>query len=104
MLIMTRKLGEGFRIGENIRVVVAEFSGNCVKIGVDAPREIEILRDNAKKKAAKKSEADKLREELEKTQKALAQERRRKERAVQRYARLARMSKEEERKGYDEKD
>lgn len=104
MLIMTRKLGEGFRIGENIRVVVAEFAGNCVKIGVDAPREIEILRDNAKKKASKKSETEKLREELEKTQKALAQERRRKERAVQRYARLARMSKEEERKGYNEKD
>lgn len=102
MLIMTRKLGEGFRIGEDIRVVVAEFAGNCVKIGVDAPREIEILRDNAKKKAAQKSETEKLRKELEKTQKALAQERRRKERAAQRYARLARQFKEE-RKEYDEK-
>lgn len=103
MLMMTRKPGEGFRIGENVRVVVTGVAEGCAKIGVDAPREIEILRDNAKKKAAKKSEADKLREELEKTKKALAQERRRKERAVQRYARLARMSKEEERKEYDEK-
>ena len=104
MLMMTRKPGEGFRIGENVRVVVAGVVEGCAKIGVDAPREIGILRDNAKKKAAKKSETEKLREELEKTKKALPQERRRKERAVQRYARLARMSKEEERKGYDEKD
>lgn len=102
MLMMTRKPGEGFRIGENIRVVVAGVVEGCAKIGVDAPREIEILRDNAKKKAAKKSEMEKLREELEKTKKALTQERRRKEKAVQQYARLARQFKEE-RKEYDEK-
>lgn len=102
MLMMTRKPGEGFRIGENVRVVVAGIAGGQANIGVDAPREIEILRDNAKKKASKKSETEKLREELEKTKKALTQERRRKERAVRRYARLARLTKAE-RKEYDEK-
>lgn len=102
MLMMTRKPGEGFRIGENVRVVVAGIAGGQANIGVDAPREIEIHRDNAKKKASKKSETEKLREELEKTKKALTQERRRKERAVRRYARLARLTKAE-RKEYDEK-
>ena len=94
MLIMTRKLGEGFRIGENIRVVVAELSGNCVKIGVDAPREIAVQRDDAKSQTRKPSEVDRLRQKLEKAEALLAQERRRKERAVKRYAQLSNLVKE----------
>jgi len=45
MLILTRKLDETLVIRNNVKVKVLDVSGNQVKIGIDAPREIRILRD-----------------------------------------------------------
>ena len=45
MLVLTRKSGEGIRIGENIRIVIFEVKGNQVKIGIEAPVETQVLRD-----------------------------------------------------------
>jgi carbon storage regulator len=45
MLILTRKAGEAIRIGEQIRLQVIEVSKGFVKIGIDAPSEIKILRE-----------------------------------------------------------
>lgn len=45
MLILTRKLGEKIAIGNEITVIVAEINGTHVKIGVEAPREITIYRE-----------------------------------------------------------
>ena len=44
MLILTRKLGETIAIGDDIEVVIAEINGAQVRIGVDAPRHIAVLR------------------------------------------------------------
>lgn len=44
MLALTRKRGESIIIADNIEVVVLGFSGEQVKIGVQAPREISIHR------------------------------------------------------------
>ena len=49
MLILTRRIGETLKIGENITVVVTAVNGNQVKLGIDAPWDISILRDDAKK-------------------------------------------------------
>ena len=45
MLILTRKKDEAIRIGESILVRVVEIDKNTVKLGIEAPREVEILRE-----------------------------------------------------------
>ena len=45
MLVLTRRLGEAITIGENIKIVVVDIDGNQVKLGIDAPREVEIYRE-----------------------------------------------------------
>lgn len=45
MLILTRREGEMLYIGDDIRVTVTEVTGNAVKIGIDAPDEVTIMRE-----------------------------------------------------------
>ena len=45
MLILTRRIGEGLIIGDNIRVVVLEVRGKQIRLGIEAPLEIVVLRD-----------------------------------------------------------
>ncbi len=45
MLVITRKNGEGLRIGENIRITVVETAKDRVKIGIDAPSDVRIIRN-----------------------------------------------------------
>ncbi|MBM4274134.1 MAG: carbon storage regulator CsrA [Deltaproteobacteria bacterium] len=45
MLILTRKLGEALLIGKDIRVVVLEVRGKQVRIGIAAPDEVVVLRE-----------------------------------------------------------
>jgi carbon storage regulator len=44
MLILTRKLGETILIGPDIRVTVLGIKGHQVSLGIGAPREVEIHR------------------------------------------------------------
>jgi carbon storage regulator len=48
-MVLTRKLGESIMIGDNIRVTVFEIRGNQVRLGIDAPDEILVLREKVKK-------------------------------------------------------
>ncbi len=45
MLILTRRIGEGVIIGDDIRVVVLEVRGKQVRLGLEAPIEVVVLRD-----------------------------------------------------------
>lgn len=50
MLVLTRKLGEGVAIGDQIRVVVIEIRGNHVRLGIQAPREMAVHREEVLEK------------------------------------------------------
>lgn len=45
MLILTRKVGENLLIGDNISITVLSVRGNQVKIGVDAPKDVSVHRE-----------------------------------------------------------
>lgn len=44
MLILTRKIGETIWINDEIEITISEVKGDQVKIGINAPRTMEILR------------------------------------------------------------
>lgn len=44
MLVLTRKPGQGFLIGDQIEVTILETSGDKVRVAVQAPREVSVLR------------------------------------------------------------
>ena len=45
MLILTRRIGEELFLGDEIEVVVLDVNRNQVKIGIKAPRELTVLRE-----------------------------------------------------------
>ncbi|ADU31862.1 carbon storage regulator CsrA [Evansella cellulosilytica] len=44
MLVLTRKLNESIQIGDNIEVKVIGIEGDQVKLGINAPRNVDIHR------------------------------------------------------------
>jgi carbon storage regulator len=44
MLVLTRKTNEAIQIGENIEIKIISVQGDQVKIGIEAPKNIEIHR------------------------------------------------------------
>ena len=53
MLILTRKEGQTLTIGDSISVTVTQIRGKQVRIGIDAPKDVPIHREEAKDKAGK---------------------------------------------------
>jgi carbon storage regulator len=45
MLVLTRRIGERIFIGDNIVIMVTDVQGCSVKIGIEAPREVRIVRE-----------------------------------------------------------
>lgn len=45
MLILTRKVGESLLIGDDISITVLSVRGNQVKIGINAPKDVSVHRE-----------------------------------------------------------
>ena len=45
MLVLSRKLGQRFQIGDNIKVTVVKIDRNSVRIGIEAPGEVPVYRE-----------------------------------------------------------
>jgi carbon storage regulator len=45
MLVLTRKIGEVIAIDDNIKIVVVQIKGKQVRLGVEAPRDTKIHRE-----------------------------------------------------------
>jgi len=50
MLVLTRKATERIQIGDNVVVTVLDIRGNKVRIGIDAPKEIRVLRTELRRR------------------------------------------------------
>ncbi|MGI6408993.1 MAG: carbon storage regulator CsrA [Gammaproteobacteria bacterium] len=45
MLILTRRVGETLMVGDDVTVTVLGVKGNQVRIGVDAPKDVAVHRE-----------------------------------------------------------
>lgn len=57
MLIITRKKGESFMIGDDIEIVINKIEDGSVKIGINAPKDISILRKELYEEVEKENKA-----------------------------------------------
>jgi len=58
MLILTRRAGESLHIGDNIEVTVMAVSGSQVRLGIKAPRDVAVDREEIAQR--KQRERDEL--------------------------------------------
>ena len=45
MLVISRKAGEALVISENIRIIIVSLGNDKVTVGIDAPKEIKVVRE-----------------------------------------------------------
>jgi carbon storage regulator len=57
MLVLTRKLGESIRIGDDIVVKVVDLDSRHVKLGIDAPKSVSVNRQEIYERIQKENRA-----------------------------------------------
>jgi carbon storage regulator len=57
MLILTRRVGETLMIGDDVTVTVLGVKGNQVRIGVNAPKDVSVHREEIYERIKKEQQA-----------------------------------------------
>lgn len=57
MLILSRRPGESLTIGDDVVVTVVGVTGNQIRLGITAPREVRVLREEVYKATRKENQA-----------------------------------------------
>jgi carbon storage regulator len=52
MLVLSRKVGERILIGEDIRVTIVRIAGGGVRVGIEAPSSLNVVREELKDRSA----------------------------------------------------
>ena len=60
MLILTRRVGETLNIGDEIRVTVLGIKGNQVRIGVTAPKDVPVHREEIYERIQREKSGDEV--------------------------------------------
>ena len=57
MLVLTRKIGESIKINEDIKITVIEIKGKNIRIGIEAPKETKVYREELYHKIKSENES-----------------------------------------------
>jgi len=60
MLILTRRVGEKLIIGDDIIITILSLKGNQIRVGIDAPREVKVHRQEVFDRIQKEKERETL--------------------------------------------
>jgi len=58
MLILTRRIGETLKIGDNIQVTILGVKGNQVRVGIAAPKSVPVHRQEIYDRVQQSAEAE----------------------------------------------
>ncbi|BAU49652.1 carbon storage regulator [Sulfurifustis variabilis] len=57
MLVLTRRIGETLNIGDDVQVTIIGICGSRVRIGIAAPRDVPVHREEIRRRIAQERQA-----------------------------------------------